>query len=62
MFVKDVLNLARPFLVPRDIDLVFDPVDQVNPALFVYDRTVAGSEATFGGGRLRILLVYASNR
>jgi hypothetical protein len=42
MAEEDVLDLARPDLVARDVDHVLDPVDQVEPALAVAHADVAG--------------------
>ena len=41
VFVEDVLELTRPHFVAGDVDLVFDAVDQVHPALLVHNRAVA---------------------
>src|SRR5690606_12274454 len=40
MLVKDVLDLARPDLVPGNVDLVLDAVDQVDPAVDIHDGAI----------------------
>src|SRR5690349_21901027 len=51
VLVEDVLDLARPYLVPAGVDLVLLPVDDIEPAGRVHVADVAGMQ---GAPRQRV--------
>src|SRR3954453_12167023 len=53
--VEDVLDLARPDLVARRVDLVLLAVDEVEPAVVVHEADVAGPQGAAGQGVLGLL-------
>src|ERR671933_2051153 len=53
--VEDVLDLARPDLIARGVDLVLLAVDEVEPAVRVHEADVAGPERSAGERVLGLL-------